>query len=579
MTAVQQEMSETPTTKNLARKRRKEADELIRRAPMGYVWNQLGSLWMFAASFLFTIILTHNLSTSKYGDLSSALTIFNTAVYLAAFGIEDATTVFLPRILGEQGRRSTASLIRRTLLVRLIGVLVIATVLIWVIPLVASIATSLNVPYAAQIAGVTRIPGLNALALPIAAYVIGTGFLNQFSAIFTSLLRTKITLLIGGLSQLANLVAAFLLLRITQNISHVLWGVAAVATTTSVIYLILLLPYWLPRTPKAEIPEFAPVLQMGWTAWQTNLVSGALLKQVAFSMLQAFAFSSAVVGYFNLAFQLTHAAAYLLIAGLGGVGMAAMSAAYAGNNRRSLAFAWRAISKIQILLAVPLLGFCFLYAGKIAVALYGPQYVSVGPLMQLFLLFNIAQRLGGGGSHQAALYVIGKQRLALWTQWGGLVVTLMIGILLIPSHTIFNGPAGALVAVGTGQVIVEFVQLAMASIYLQDKYPIRFGIRVVAAMILPMIVTWLWQPAQVLRFKIQIGSLSLPYGISEIAIAVTLFTVILIAGLAIVKPIEYADVELLARINPRLRGILTPFATKRLRTAEEQATLPKDLTI
>ncbi len=538
-----------------------EAQDLMRRAPMGYLWNQIGSLLLFGSSFLFTIAVARTLGQNSYGVLAVALTVYNTAVYVTAFGLEDASTVFVPRTLAEQGRAATGALIRRVLATRAVGVLAVTLALVWGIRALATLMLALHLPGGSWLDGVMRVPGLDALALPVAAYAAGTGIMNLLGSIFTSILRTRLTTTVNGLAQVANLALAVLALRAGAGIAGVLWVLALVQWVGAVVYLALLAPFFVRRGPRQPVQSFAPVLRLGGAAWITNLISGALLKQSAISLLQFFLISYAAIGYFNLAFQLSHAAAALLIAGLGGVGMAAMSAAYSGEDRAGLAFAWRAVSKVQILLAVPLLAFCFIHAGAIATALYGAQYTAVGPLMQIFLVFNIAQRLAGGGSHQAALYVLGRQRLVLITQYAGIAATIALCLLLIPRGGAIGGPAGALIAVGIGQVGVETAQLVMAWRFLRRKYPLRFGLRVCLALILPVLLAVFWHPSAWLRAAPHLGPIHVSLTLTDLIISVIGFGLVLVVGLYFAKPIEHEDVDLLAQVNPRLRGILSPFAS------------------
>src|SRR5258708_2339566 len=192
----------------------------------------------------------------------------------------------------------------------------------------------------------------------------------------------------------------------------VMGALGIVTWLAPIVYLVLLLPLLRASATgaapasSAERVRFAPVLRLGGTAWLTNLISGALLKQTAVSLLQYFLIGVGTIGYFHLAFQLSHAAAFLLIAGLGGVGMAAMSAAFVAARHDGLTLAWRSVSKAQILLAVPVLAFFFVNANTIAVLLYTPANAAVGPLTPIFLVFNIAQRLPGGGSHPPAAYLL-----------------------------------------------------------------------------------------------------------------------------------------------------------------------------
>src|SRR5262245_17763115 len=98
---------------------------------MAYRWNQLGALWLFAAAFLLALAETRTLGEVRYGVLTVALTVYNTATYAAAFGLEDAATIFVPRAFTRDGRGTTAMLIRRLLIARAICLLVICTVFYW----------------------------------------------------------------------------------------------------------------------------------------------------------------------------------------------------------------------------------------------------------------------------------------------------------------------------------------------------------------------------------------------------------------------------------------------------------------
>jgi O-antigen/teichoic acid export membrane protein len=544
--------------------RSKEAERLIRRAPMGYLWNQLASLWLFGASFLFNL-LTARLGIVNFGILAVTTTVYNTGVYLAAFGLEDASSVFIPRALAEGGKGAAAAVIRRLLVTRVLFLTAVGVGIVVLVPEVAHVAASLhpdNHSFLKNLAGADRVPGLDALALPVAAYVFGMGLMNQFTAIFTSLLRTRMIFIIGGLSQVANLVAVVVVLRSGYGVEGIIWGVAASAWLASLAYALALAP-WLTRrnTAKVAVPSFAPVLRLGGSAWLINLVNGALLKQVVISLFGAFLISYEAIGYFNLAFQLTHAAAYLLISGLGGVGLAAMSAAYSGQDRAGLAFAWRAVSKVHILLSVPLLVFVFIHAGAIINVFYGSAYSPAAMLMQIFLLFNITYLLAGGNAHQAALYVLGRQRIALIINWASLALTAVLAAILIPRGGAIGGPTGALVAIGISQVGAVLVQLAYAWRLLHAKYPIRFSVRVLLALIPATVVAFLIHPSAWSWFPRQVGPVMVPLALSELVLSVLLFTLVLVFGLWLAKPIEHVDVDLLAQTNPRLRPILSPFAS------------------
>jgi O-antigen/teichoic acid export membrane protein len=582
-TAVAGTLDETALTGGLSGQ--DAAHALLRRAPMAYVWNQLGSLWLFAASFLLTLTVARGLSNQNYGIFVVALTFYNSAVYLAAFGLEDAATVFVPRTLALQGQSATASVVRRLLFTRALCVALVSIGIAWGLPAVVSILAARHLPGADLLVRLTLPSGVNTLALPVAAYVASTGIMNLLNAILTALLRTRLTLLVGGLAQVANVAGVLVIIRLSSGVGGVLLTLAAIAAVASAIYVIVLAPFISGRgvamssrsepetsSPPAKAPPFQPVLRLGATAWLTNLITGALLKQAAISLLQYYAVGLVAVGYFSLAFQLSHAAAFLLVAGLGGVGLAVMAAAYAGTHLSGLATAWRTVSKVQMLFAVPLLAFCTLRTSQIAVLLYGQRYTAVGPLLGIFLIFTLGQRLTGGGSHQATLYVLGRQRLAFLAQAGALALTVVLGVLLIPRPGPLSGAAGALIAVGIGQVGAEVFQLVLAWRLLNRAYPVRCAVRLCLALLPAMLLVAVWPrqlssalswslvghtPMAVMALLTPSATLS---SLFDLALAGIGFLLVLLICLAITKPLDGEDRALLAGVSPRLARLLAPFA-------------------
>src|SRR5262249_16888632 len=159
-----------------------------------YLWNQLGALWLFAAAFLLALVEARTLREVGYGVLTVALTVYNTASYAAAFGLEDAATIFVPRAFTKDGRAATAPLIRRLLLARAICLLIIGPAFYWGPPALARMLTAYSWPGAGFLAKTLRDMQFETLGLPLAIYVAGAGLVSMLASIFTALLRTRLTL-------------------------------------------------------------------------------------------------------------------------------------------------------------------------------------------------------------------------------------------------------------------------------------------------------------------------------------------------------------------------------------------------
>src|ERR1700757_3328169 len=95
------------------------AQHLLKRTPANYLLNQAFGLWIYFSLFFLTLIITRKVTVEEYGIFAVASAAFNTIAYIVAFGLEDATTTFVPRVLTEYGRASAAQLVRRLLSIRM----------------------------------------------------------------------------------------------------------------------------------------------------------------------------------------------------------------------------------------------------------------------------------------------------------------------------------------------------------------------------------------------------------------------------------------------------------------------------
>jgi O-antigen/teichoic acid export membrane protein len=507
-----------------------EARLLLKRTPGSYLLNQIYGLWVFGSLFLLTVLVTRNLSVAEYGVFAISLAAFNTIAYIVALGLEDATTTFVPRVFAEYGRASAAVLMRHLLALRL-GILIFSSVImLFTLPLLASLIANIPLSGAAGIAAGLRDPALLSHITPIAVYVLGNGISSLITAICASLMRMRFVFIVGSVTQVILLVLSFFMLRLGWGTDGILWVFAVLSLSNALAFLFWLAPFLFARkTVETYVQPMKPVLQLGISAWLTNLVTGALLKQVSIILLGFFLISIVQIGYFNLSFQLAHAASLLLVSGFGGVGGAALAAAFVGCNYDRLARSWQALIKIETLLAAPVLVFCVFNAQNIAHALYGTNYDPVGPLLAIFLFFNILVRVIGTTDHQYALYVIGKPKLVVLSQWLGLVALVVIGILLIPRW----GPAGALVADGLAQVLIGALLLAFLWPALPRKFPLDFTLRFLFGLTLAALPSILWHPASRLLIGVS--------GVIFLALCIVLFILI--------KPLSADDLEMIGSLN------------------------------
>jgi O-antigen/teichoic acid export membrane protein len=411
------------------------------------------------------------------------------------------------------------------------------------LPIIAILIAHLPIKGAAAAATSLTNPELLSHITPIAIYVLGSSIGSLLSAVCAALMRMRIVFFIGSVTQCALLGLGFGVLRLGWGINGLLWLLAIGSLFNACAFALWLAPFLLTRGARYE-QALGPVIKLGISAWLTNLVTGALLKQASIILLSIFAVSLVEVGYFNLSFQLADSANLLLVAGFGGVSSSALAAAFVGKNYERLSYSWRALIKVETLLAAPILVFCLFNASNIAHALYGSNFDPVGPLLAIFLFFNVIVRVLGTLIHQPTLYVVGKARLVVLSQWIGMLAVIVLGILFIGYFKL--GPAGALMADGIAKSITGILLLAFLWKDLPHKYPLGFTLRFLLALILAAVPSMLWHPSDHILLVIS-GCLFLA----------------LCGGLLFwIKPLDAEDMEMLEGTNPRFARYLGWFARK-----------------
>jgi len=520
-----------------------EAQRLLKRTPNSYLFNQAYGLWFFISWFFLTVIITHEVSTAQYAIIAIALTAYNTILYIVAMGLEDATTTYIPRIFAEQGQAAAAALARRLLLVRLVVLFFSVGIMLSGLPIIAFLIAHLPIKGAAAAATSLANPELLSHITPIAIYVLGSSIGSLLNAVCAALMRMRIVFFIGSVTQCALLGLGFGVLQMGWGVNGLLWLLAIGSLFNAGAFALWLSPFLLTRGARYE-QALGPVIKLGLSAWLTNLVTGALLKQASIILLSIFAVSLVEVGYFNLSFQLADSANLLLVAGFGGVSSSALAAAFVGKNYERLSYSWRALIKVETLLAAPILVFCLFNASNIAHALYGSNFDPVGPLLAIFLLFNIIVRVLGTLIHQPTLYVVGKARLVVLSQWIGMLSVIALGILFIGYFKL--GPAGALMADGIAKSITGILLLVFLWKDLPHKYPLGFTLRFLLALILAALPSILWHPSDRIL----------------LAFSGCLFLALCCGLLFWFKPLDAEDMVMIEGMTPRIARYLGWFARK-----------------
>lgn len=537
------------------------SEQLIRRAPTGYLWNQAGAIWLFLSLLIFEMVIRRSLPAYETNTFDLVSTIANLGFYIASLGLGSAGTVFIPRALAEGGPALALSLANRLVLLRLVFALIIGAAVIWGLPAVVGAVEQSDWAQGREFVHSYTIQAMIDHRFMIALYVVCVGVTTLLSALLIALVYTRIVFIIGSLGQLLLLVLAYVFVHpLNKGVDGAIAAQSLPAAITAVALAIALQRVLRVRPSSKGFSMLRPTLRLGIAAWLADLPNASLVQPVALGQLAAVAPTE--LRYFKSTYQMGDAGARFFTDGLGGISMASMSVSYEGGLA-PLAVSWRTVSKLQVLLAVPLVAFCIPHAAAIMRILFGTSYEQSGPLLAVFLVLNGLTQLLGGATHEWVLYVMGRQQWVVVSRWATLGILALMGIWLVPQFAAL----GALLAVGIGRLAAQIFLLILARIWVRRPYPMAFIFKLLLALAVPLIVTIFWQPATQAHALVAsmdwIPDIARPVIDQGLLLTINLviFTVILLICLRIIRPLDAEDITLLNQVPHWLRRALLPFAS------------------
>lgn len=515
--------------------------QLIKRAPGGYLWNQAYSLWLFVSLLLFEVVARRSLTQADTNVFDLVTTAANLGFYLASLGLSSAASVYIPRALEEGGMARVRALAIRLVVIRLATVLVVGGALLFGTQVLVSVVRATGWSFGIKVVSSYAVSTASQHGWVIAAYVIGVGMANLLSGLLTALVRTRIVFIVGGLGQVLLLACAYGLgVTFGGGVDGLLAAQALPGALTALIYAFALRRVLRARAEALPANLLKPTLQLGVASWLADLPNAALILPIAVGQLTAVA--SQELLFFKSTYQMGDAGTRFFTDGLGGISTATMSAAYADGRRGPLAVAWRTVNKLQVLLAVPLAAFCVPHAGAIMAFLFGSRYAASGTLLAVYLVINALMQIIGGATQEWVLYVLGKQQWVVASRWISLALLIALGYWLIPRYYAL----GALLAIGFARLAAAILLFIVARIFVRRAYPWAFTLKILAGMIPPVAFAVAWRPESP----------------ALLVAAGAVYFAIFIGCMRLIRPLDAEDGALLTQVAAPLRAFLSIFLAR-----------------
>lgn len=493
------------------------------------LWNHAGRLAEYALMYATSVLIARGLGVMGNGDFAGLTTSAQLLFVLTSIGLETSLNRHIPR-LGDAAQGVTRSLLRKALAVRFMGFAVAGTVLLLLSSSHQGILPEPLRPY---------------LGL-LLVYSFLRAMVSLVVITLTAQLRTETTSRVNVGVRFLELAAVVAILFWGMNLQRLM----VVFISTSVLQIVCYSVAAKDLVRGRSLPApFAPILTFGGIYWVNTVVDYFLGRQGDLLMLRYLLSDPIPVSLYDVAFSLVQVAVLGSTLGLGGVMFATFSRLAAegkGGAHRMYGVMVRGVS----LLTIPPAAFLLFHGATIVALMYSPSYAGAAVLVQGMAAFRIAARLFGGGENAEYALSMGLVSPLVGLSLLGAAVNIMLNFGLIPGF----GAQGSVIASGAGNIAATAGGFLLIRRHGAHRLQLSSWIRIAFACCL---ASWLTPSLGIVPSAFSAALELLLYGAGA---ALLLF---------IVKPLDGMDVELAARINPRLGALASRFAPGRSRKGIE----------
>ncbi|HEV2239182.1 MAG TPA: hypothetical protein VGR57_21180, partial [Ktedonobacterales bacterium] len=260
--------------------------DLIRRAPSGFLWYQAFIFWLFISNWLVALVVRRQLSLAEAGIYGLVIGAANFAVYLASLGLGNAASVFLPRALAEEGPGQAMAIAVRLIAARVAAVTAVAVAVLWGLPLLTSLLATANLPGTADLVHGLRDPLLTTHRVVLVVYLVAYGIANLLAALLTALLRTRTVFFANSVVQVGAIALTyFFIVYLHAGADGAIYAQAVPVVVASVVYALALRMALMNHARAVKTPRMGPILQLGIATALADLANNSLVSLIAQAQL------------------------------------------------------------------------------------------------------------------------------------------------------------------------------------------------------------------------------------------------------------------------------------------------------
>jgi O-antigen/teichoic acid export membrane protein len=284
--------------------------------------------------------------------------------------------------------------------------------------------------------------------------------------------------------------------------------------------------------------ERRELVEIGATALVSSMVTFGLGSQIDILLLNYFGVSNEDIGVYHLGYSLALMLG-LFSQGIGGISQSVFSEAYTRQDDAGLSISWTMVTKVFIIMALPIYMFALLHAYSIFKIFYGVEYVGTSGILQLFIISTALRIIIGSSFCMPAFYLLQQKRNGVYVQIAGGVVNLILDVLLIPLYGVWGAvwaTSFSLVMTGIGQVVILSRKIEIVP-------PFVFAGKIMIACTIALLPTFFFEIFNVYLLL----AAGLVYGI------------LFILTIAVLKPLDEQEKEMVKAVSPQFAAVVRYF--------------------
>ncbi|MFQ5673768.1 MAG: lipopolysaccharide biosynthesis protein [Nitrospinales bacterium] len=432
----------------------------------GLAWGQIGMSGRTLITFLISIIVARVLGVENYGLYAVLISLVELMIKTTDMGIYATLTTYIPRLLHSSHPGEGSFVVRRTLLGRNLLLLVVAAVFV-----------RFSSPFTVWMGA----PDIDQYLTVTALLFLVRGFMDGFVFIVIARVEMKYYSSVEIGVSILQLLGVFFLVATGLDVGKLVMLMVLVNGTQCLFYGIRSLPLLKPKpiaTPMAKIWKF------GLTTWFGNILQYFRFKSIDVLMLLYFLHDKKAVAHYEIAYLLVVYGGRFFATALDRLAMTLLSQAQARHGLKGMGETWTFLTKLSIVLTVPVFVFLIAHASSIIDAVYSEAFAPAAPLMVLLSILSLASVCLAQGTSYELLFPLGKEKVFVVLSAFNGVLNIGSAFILIP----LIGAPGVVIATGGSALVTDMIALAVALKALQIRFPRGFVLQIL--LITAAAVSW-----------------------------------------------------------------------------------------